>query len=50
MDIEVLLDILQRYVFNIANLQGMLRLATPVILAGLCALITSPSRHSQHRR
>ncbi len=36
-----LLDILQRYVLNIANLQGMLRLATPVILAGLCALITS---------
>ncbi|MBN1261602.1 MAG: ABC transporter permease [Anaerolineae bacterium] len=34
-------DVLQRYVFNIANLQGMLRLATPVILAGLCALITS---------
>lgn len=38
---DILLDILQRYVFNIANLQGMLRLATPVILAGLCALITS---------
>jgi general nucleoside transport system permease protein len=31
---------LQGYVFNLANLQGMLRLATPVILAGLCALIT----------
>ena len=40
MDIDILVDILQRYVFNIANLQGMLRLATPVILAGLCALIT----------
>jgi len=36
-----ILDVLQRYVFNIANLQGMLRLATPVILAGLCALITA---------
>src|SRR5687767_9507589 len=34
-------DVLQRYVFNVANLQGMLRLATPVVLAGLCALITS---------
>ena len=34
-------DFLQRYVFNVANLQGMLRLATPVVLAGLCALITS---------
>lgn len=41
MDMDVVLDILQRYVFNIANMQGMLRLATPVILAGLCALITS---------
>ena len=41
MDLSVVLDILQRYVFNIANLQGMLRLATPVVLAGLCALITS---------
>lgn len=41
MDTSVLLDILQRYVFNIANIQGMLRLSTPVILAGLCALITS---------
>jgi simple sugar transport system permease protein len=36
-----IVDIVQRYVLNIANLQGMLRLATPVILAGLCALITS---------
>jgi len=36
-----IMDVLQRYVFNIANLQGMLRLATPVVLAGLCALITS---------
>jgi len=36
-----IMDILQRYVFNVANLQGMLRLATPVVLAGLCALITS---------
>ena len=35
-----LLSILQRYVFNVANLQGMLRMATPVIPAGLCALIT----------
>ncbi len=35
-----LIDILQRYVFNVANIQGMLRLATPIILAGLCALIT----------
>lgn len=34
-------DIVQRYVLNVANLQGMLRLATPVILAGLCALITA---------
>lgn len=41
MDFSGVLDILQRYVFNIANLQGMLRLATPVVLAGLCALITS---------
>ncbi len=40
MDLTGLLDVLQRYVFNTANLQGMLRLATPVILAGLCALIT----------
>lgn len=40
MDGSVLLDILSRYVFNIANIQGMLRLATPVVLAGLCALIT----------
>src|SRR5512142_1245230 len=40
MDLTVLVDILQRYVFNIANIQGMLRLATPIILAGLCALIT----------
>jgi ABC-type uncharacterized transport system permease subunit len=36
-----IVSILQRYVFNVANLQGMLRMATPVILAGLCALITS---------
>ncbi len=36
-----LLSILQRYVFNVANMQGMLRMATPVILAGLCALISS---------
>jgi simple sugar transport system permease protein len=41
MDTTQLLDILSRYVFNVANLQGMLRLATPVVLAGLCALITS---------
>jgi ABC-type uncharacterized transport system permease subunit len=41
MDTALLMDILRRYVFNIANLQGMLRLATPVALAGLCALITS---------
>jgi len=41
MDSAVLIDILRRYVFNVANLQGMLRLATPVALAGLCALITS---------
>jgi ABC-type uncharacterized transport system permease subunit len=41
MDSALLLDILRRYVFNVANLQGMLRLATPVALAGLCALITS---------
>lgn len=34
-------DVLQRYVLNIANLQGMLRLATPVALAGLSALITA---------
>lgn len=34
-------DILSRYVFNVANIQGMLRLSTPVILAGLCALISS---------
>lgn len=40
MDWNVLLDILQRYIFNVANIQGMFRLATPVILAGLCALIT----------
>jgi ABC-type uncharacterized transport system permease subunit len=40
MDTSVIFDILSRYVFNIANIQGMLRLATPVILAGLCALIT----------
>ena len=41
MDTAAILDILQRYVFNIANIQGMLRLSTPVILAGMCALITS---------
>jgi len=41
MDYSQLADILQRYVFNIANIQGTLRLATPVVLAGLCALITS---------
>jgi general nucleoside transport system permease protein len=40
MDFTVLLDILSRYVFNIANIQGMIRLSTPVVLAGLCALIT----------
>jgi len=40
MDLTGLIDVLQRYVFNIANIQGMLRLATPIILAGLCALIT----------
>jgi simple sugar transport system permease protein len=40
MDTSLLFEILERYVFNIANIQGMLRLATPVILAGLCALIT----------
>jgi ABC-type uncharacterized transport system permease subunit len=40
MDFDILIDILSRYVFNIANIQGMLRLATPIILAGLCALIT----------
>lgn len=40
MDFDIILDILQRYLFNVANLQGMIRLATPVILAGLCALIT----------
>ncbi|MEI6289274.1 MAG: ABC transporter permease [Chloroflexota bacterium] len=40
MDLHSLVDILSRYVFNIANIQGMLRLATPIILAGLCALIT----------
>ena len=39
--IAQVLDVLQRYVFNVANLQGMLRLATPIVLAGLCALITS---------
>lgn len=39
--IAKIVDILERYVFNVANLQGMLRLATPVVLAGLCALITS---------
>jgi general nucleoside transport system permease protein len=38
---EQLIDVLQRYVFNVANMQGMLRLSTPVILAGLCALITA---------
>ncbi len=37
---EAVWHIIQSYVFNMANLQGMLRLATPVILAGLCALIT----------
>ena len=36
-----IMDILERYVFNVANIQGTLRLATPVVLAGLCALITS---------
>lgn len=36
-----IVDILQRYVFNVANMQGMLRLATPIALAGLCALITA---------
>ncbi len=35
------MEILERYVFNLANLQGMLRLSTPVILAALSALITS---------
>ncbi|MCR4424937.1 MAG: ABC transporter permease [Firmicutes bacterium] len=34
-------QVLKRYVFNLANLQGMLRLSTPVILSGLSALITS---------
>lgn len=41
MEQEIILDILRRYVFNLANLQGMLRLSTPVILSGLSALITS---------
>ena len=41
MDAALLLDLLTRYVFNTANVQGMLRLATPVALAGLCALISS---------
>jgi simple sugar transport system permease protein len=40
MDWNVILEVLERYVFNVANIQGTLRLATPVILAGLCALIT----------
>ena len=40
MDWNVIGDILMRYVFNVANMQGMLRLATPIVLAGLCALIT----------
>lgn len=40
MDLTAITDILMRYVFNIANIQGMLRLATPIILAGLCVLIT----------
>ena len=39
-DFNSIMDVLSRYVFNIANFQGMLRLATPIILAGLCALIT----------
>lgn len=41
MEQEIILDVLRRYVFNLANLQGMLRLSTPVILSGLSALITS---------
>lgn len=41
MDLTGLIDVLQRYVFNVANIQGMLRLSTPIILAGLCALITA---------
>jgi len=41
MDLTGLMDVLQRYVFNVANIQGMLRLSTPIILAGLCALITA---------
>jgi general nucleoside transport system permease protein len=40
MDFSGVLDVLSRYVFNVANIQGMLRLATPIVLAGLCALIT----------
>jgi general nucleoside transport system permease protein len=40
MDISAILDVLSRYIFNIANIQGMIRLSTPVVLAGLCALIT----------
>ncbi len=40
MNTAQIIDILQRYIFNIANLQGMLRLTTPIVLAGLCALIS----------
>jgi len=35
-----IMDILERYVFNLANLQAMLRLSTPIILAGLATMIT----------
>ena len=34
-------EILRDYIFNMANAQAMLRLATPVVLAALSALITS---------
>jgi simple sugar transport system permease protein len=34
-------EILDRYIFDVANVQAMLRLSTPVALAGLSALVTS---------
>jgi simple sugar transport system permease protein len=39
--LDLIVHVLSHYVFNIANAQAMLRLATPVVLAALSALITS---------
>ncbi len=39
--LDLIVHVLSHYVFNIANAQAMLRLATPVVLSALSALITS---------